>query len=99
MELLMIIVSNLTNFTKSSNVHERRDADGRAQRELDDIYTILHELDERIMLQLLPKFVTDCPDRMPSSQLVEGDLRAVMVKFDKLEQSMSFMQQSFNSWW
>jgi len=34
---------------------------------------------------------------MPTSQLVEGDLRAVMVKFDKLEQSMSFMQQSFNS--
>jgi hypothetical protein len=96
-ELLMSIVSNLTNFTKSSNVHERRDADGRAQRELDDIYTILHELDEKNMLQLFPKFVSDCPDLMPTSQLVEGDLRAVTVKFDKLEQSMSLMQQSFNS--
>jgi len=61
------------------------------------IYNILHELDEKNMLQLLPKFVSDCPDLMPTSQLVEGDLRAVMVQFDKLEQSMSLMQQSFNS--
>jgi len=64
-EPLMSIESNLTNFTiMSSNVRERRDADGRAQRELDDIYIILHELDEGDMLQLLPKFVSDCPDRI-----------------------------------
>jgi hypothetical protein len=96
-ELLLSNVSSLKDFTTSTRVRDRRDADGRAQRELDDIYCILYELDEKNMLQLLPTFVSDCPDFMPTSHLVEGDLRAIMIKFDKLEQCVSSLQQSFNS--
>jgi len=58
----MSIVGNITNFTKSSR--DRRDADGRVQQELDDIHTILHELDEKNMLKLLAKFISDCTDHM-----------------------------------
>ena len=53
----------------------RREGEHRAQREIDDIFSILNALDERSAIRKLPSTnVTDGPDKMPSARLYEGDL-------------------------
>jgi len=70
---------------KLPHVPNRRDGDSRTARELDDIFTLIDFLDERKLLEALPKYVTDCPDNMPTVRLFEGDLSFIVKKMDQLE--------------
>ena len=70
----------------------RRNAgDGRTQRELKDIFDIIDALDSANALNRLPKYASDDPLEMPSSNLTEGDLRAIMGRLDKLDVKMDAM--------
>ena len=66
----------------------RRDGELRAAKSLDDIFTVLTCLDEKLKQKCLPKYVSDSPDSMPSIRIYDGDLLTLMVAFDKLKERM-----------
>ena len=55
------------------HIHGRRDGELKAVRIADDIFTLLTYLDENLKLNLLPRYVTDNPDAVPSGRLYDGD--------------------------
>jgi hypothetical protein len=73
-------VSTLSNVESLLKIRARR-GDGRAEHEVDDIFTIITELDEKQILCQLPTFVSDAGEKMPSNSVAEGDIRAVMSRF------------------
>ena len=67
------------------HIPQRRDGDSRAQREVDDMFTMLNVLDERLLLSKLPIYVSDGPDKMPAMRLYEGDFSVMMAILEKLD--------------
>jgi len=59
---------------KTLHLPTRREGDNRLAREVDDMITVFTFLDERKLLDNLPKYVTDGSDNMPTTRLYEGDL-------------------------
>jgi len=55
-------------------IPSRRGGDDRVTHIVDDIFTVLTHLDENLSLRMLPRYVTDNLDSVPSSRLYEGDL-------------------------
>jgi hypothetical protein len=92
-ELFMNVVSTFKDIIAVTKVRERR-GDGRAENEVNDIFSIIKELDEKQTLSNLPIFVSDSVDKMPSSAVVDGDLRAIMNRFTKVESQISYLQNS-----
>jgi hypothetical protein len=76
---------------------QRRDGENRVKLEIDDIFTLINFLDERKMLNNLPKYVTSCPDAIPSIRLFEGDLSFVMARLDRIEERLGFRLNSMTS--
>jgi len=64
-------------------VPERRDSGSKAMHIVDDIFTLLTCLDEN--LKLLPRYVADNPNALPSSRLYEGDLSVFMNLIEKMQ--------------
>jgi len=95
-ETLVNIVSTLSD-KLTTKVRDTRDGDGRICRELDDIFTVINDLDEKLILDKLPLFVSDSPEKMPSNQLIEGDVRAIMSKFSKMEFIVEQLQTTVNN--
>jgi len=62
----------------------RREGELRASKSLDDVMTIITCLDENLKISSLPKYVAESPDAMPYMRLYDGDLRPLMMAFDKL---------------
>jgi len=93
-DILMENVSTLQLTTPY--IPNRRDSEGRAGREMDDIFTIINVVDEAKMLDKLPIFVSDGPENMPTVNLVEGDMVAIMNRFDKIEMTMTQLQLAVN---
>lgn len=89
--VLMEVVSNLS-IENLPNIPRRRDGEQRTAHEMEDIMSIITAVDESKAIDSLPIFVSDSPDKMPSVHLVEGDLRAIMEKFDRFEHSMRGIQ-------
>jgi len=65
--------------------------DGRTQRELKDIFEIIDALDSVKVLDKLPRYASDNPLEMPSPNITEGDLRAIMDRLDKLDNRFEAM--------
>lgn len=88
--MLLKDVEHLKDTIKLPHLPARRDSDNRLGREVDDILTIFIRLDEHKMIDKLPKYVSENPDKMPSVRLCEGDLNlllSMLHKFsDKLEE-------------
>jgi hypothetical protein len=94
-DILMENVSTLQLTTPY--IPNRRDSKGRAGRtEMDDIFTIINVVDEAKMLDKLPKFMSGGPENMPTVNLVEGDMVAIMNRFDKIEMTMTQLQLAVN---
>jgi hypothetical protein len=87
-QLLNDIVS-LVLTDKLPHIPNRRDGDDRQVREIDDIFTMITFLDERKILDSLPIYVTDNPDKMPTMQLFEGDFSFMSARLDKLDTVLS----------
>jgi len=66
------------------HIPDRRAGDDRVSRVMDDIFTVFACLDEQIMTQNLPCYVSKSPDCMPSSRLYEGDLAILMNLLTKV---------------
>ena len=75
----------------------RREGDHRVQREVDDIFTILNALDERSAVSKLPTYVTDGPDKMPSTRLYEGDFCAIMGILEKMDNRLNTLGSALSA--
>jgi hypothetical protein len=69
-------------------IPRRREGEGFVIKEIDDIFVILHFLDENKLFSSLPKFVTDKPNNIPSGRIFEGDLRFMVDRLDKLDDTL-----------
>ena len=67
------------------HIPERRDGESKAVRTVHDIITLLIFLDENLKISLLPHYVADSPDSMPSARMYDGDLAVLMKVIDRLE--------------
>jgi hypothetical protein len=66
----------------------RREGEQRTVHEVDDIYNLLNFLDIHKLLGLLPRYVCDKPDDLPSTRLREGDLKFVFSFLDRMNAQM-----------
>ena len=82
---LLMDASNMNLDISLPHIPGRRDGDLKAVRIADDIFTLLTFLDENLKLNLLPRYVTDNPDAVPSGRLYDGDLSALMKIMQKME--------------
>jgi len=58
----------------------------RDNKNLDDLLVLTTFLDERGLINLLPRYVADNPDTLPSSRLCEGELLALLKKMNTIEE-------------
>ena len=66
----------------------RREGELRAAKSLDDIMSIFTCLDENMKMNNLRKYVAESPDVTPSMRLYDGDLRSLMMAFDKMSERL-----------
>jgi len=67
------------------HIPQRRDGDSRAQREVDDMFMMLNVLDKRLLLSILPVYVSDGSDEMPAMRLYEDDFSVIMAILEILD--------------
>ena len=61
-------------------IPRRRDGDSPIRlRNIDDIVTIVSNLDEQKALDKLPRYVSESPDNMPLVRLVAGDVKILII--------------------
>ena len=83
---------NLTE--KTPHLLTRREGDNRLVREVDDMITVFTFLDERKLLDNLPKYVADGPDNMPTTRLYEGDLKVFMEQLVRMDEKMAALSST-----
>lgn len=66
------------------HIPQQRQGENRAVRTVDDMVTYLTLLDEHKSLNILPSYVADAPDRMPSLRLYEGDFGVLLAMLEKM---------------
>ena len=71
------------------HIPDRRDSESHANRVVDDIFSALTYLDEQCKLSLLPSYVADSPDSMPSTRLYDGDMLVLLKKYENMEKLMA----------
>ena len=85
---LIQATENMKSDIRLPHIPMRREGELRAAKSLDDIMTIFTCLDENIKMCNLPKYVAESPDVMPSMRLYDGDLRSLMMAFDKISERL-----------
>lgn len=81
---------NLMDFTDEiPHIPKRRDNANRLTQESDDILALLQFVDERGQLTNLPRYVSNDPDMMPSCRLLDGDMKFLLARLDKLESNLT----------
>jgi len=83
-----LLISDVNRLSLSSllpHVPDRRESELRAAHIVNDIVMIITVLDENNKLKLLPKYVADSPDSMPSTRLYDSDLCTLMRKLENID--------------
>lgn len=91
-DLLTEHASKLPNAEELFKTPRRRDIEGRSAREIDDICSIIEAADRAKHLLKLPRYVSDGPEKMPTIHLVEGDMMAIMNRFDRMDKTISHLE-------
>jgi len=80
-------------------VAKRRDSVNkeRSVREVDDMLSIIKLLDERKLLDRLPRYVAEDPADLPSLNLVDGDMFVILSKMAQIENAMMQIQFGLNA--
>ena len=73
------------------HIPKQRQGDNRVARDVDILLT---NLDENALLSVLPTYVSDWPDNMPSTRLHEGDLGVLMSLLDKMDDRMQLLESA-----
>jgi len=79
------------------HIPQRRDGDTKVQREVDDMFTMLNTLDDRLLLKKLPVYVTDGPDKMHATRLYEGDFKVLMTILEKMEWKLAMFGSALSA--
>jgi len=95
-DLFFIHASKLPNADNLLKNRGRRDSDKRSSLELDDILAALSTLDENRLMDYLPIFVSGEPLNLPTVNLGEGDLKAIICRMDRMESLISHLQSTIN---
>ena len=66
----------------------RREGGSTAIKDVDDMFTIVNFLDENKLRGSMPMFVTNNPNNIPSGRIFEGDLRFMIERLDKLDDTL-----------
>jgi len=64
----------------------------KTEREIDDIMDILTELDECMLFNKLPCYVTNNSEKLPITNVMSGDLQYLLTKIDKMEAILAGLQ-------
>ena len=56
--------------------------------------TIITRLDDNLKLNCLPRYVAVSPDVMPCMRLYDGDLRQLMLEFDKMKERLEKTEET-----
>jgi len=75
----------LEHLTNLPHIADRCGGEGCTAKEIDDLIVILNYFDENILINELPKYVTDNPVNIPLNKLGKGDLRYLTERMGKLE--------------
>ena len=88
----LIRADNLPRFSN------RRDSDGRLRlvKEVDDILSLSITLDEKKLLSELPRYVVDNTDCIPTMKIEDGDLKLIVKKMEKMEESLTHLRACIN---
>ena len=95
--LFLDILSTLQDADKLTKTTRRRDSKERSVHEVDDLIGLLSDMDEKQLLSSLPMFVSNAGEKMPSSQLTDGDMRVIMKRFEDIEREISRLGQNVNN--
>ena len=71
------------------HVPERREGETRAVRIVDDLITLYKFADTNLLFKILPTYVIDNPDNVPSTRIYEGDLATLVTIIGKLEDKLT----------
>ena len=82
-------VDGLKMTSKRPHVPQRRDGDGRLQKEVDDLLLLSAYLNEQKVLDKLPQYVAASPDSMSSLRLYEGALSVLMALLHNMNSTIS----------
>jgi len=63
------------------HIPTRREGESCAARVVDDIFTVLTNVDESLRWKSLPKYVAESPDCMQATRLYDGDLAMLMCLY------------------
>lgn len=83
-EILVNSIDGL-NLDKWPKPVRRKQTENKTKMEVDDIFNVFSYLDENLLLDKLPMYVTVNIDNIPSSKIEEGDMRCVLNKLDNVE--------------
>jgi len=59
--------------------------------------TMLNTLDNRLLLNKLPVYVSDGPDKMPATRLYEGDVKVLMTILEKMEGKLAIFGSALSA--
>ena len=67
------------------HVANHRDGPNKINMETDDIVKLITFAYERMLLDMLPIYVCENIDRLPSTKWLDGDIQIILAKLDKVE--------------
>jgi len=85
-EHLLQAVEDMKSDIHLPHIPLKREGDLRASKTVDDIMAIFIRLDESLKMTSLHRHVAESPDTMRCMRLYNGDLRPLMLTFDKLSE-------------
>jgi hypothetical protein len=86
--LLLEHVKSLEKSVNLPHIPRRREGEGSAIKDVDDMFSIINFVDESKLFSEMPKFITDNPNNIPSGRIFEGDLKFIVERIDKLDDTL-----------
>ena len=79
------------------HVANHRDGPNKINMETDDIIKLITFADERMLLDMLPIYVCENIDRLPSTKWLDGDMQIILAKLDKVEKECEILRAVISS--
>ena len=81
------------------HIPQQRQGENKDSREIDDMFTILTVLDEaeNVSVSVLPTYVADNTDNIPSLRIYEGDMGVFVTMLGKLKAKFSLMEAAISN--
>ena len=81
------------------HIPQQRQGENKGSREIDDMFTILTVLDEaeNVSVSVLPTYVADNTDNIPSLRIYEGDMGVFVTMLEKLEAKFCLMEAAISN--